>query len=115
MTNSKKFRELCPSWSPDEKKILFKGSLRRNHSEIYVMNSDGSGRKKLTNNNRNDKGASWSPEGKKILFDKSLRKRKRRASRGLRTGKRNGYEPLIEENQPLLLRHNQRRNSHLAR
>lgn len=35
---------------------------------IYVMNSDGSGRTRLTNNLANDANPSWSPDGSKITF-----------------------------------------------
>jgi anionic cell wall polymer biosynthesis LytR-Cps2A-Psr (LCP) family protein len=37
----------APIWSPDGKKIAFK-SNRDNNGEIYIMNIDSSGQKKLT-------------------------------------------------------------------
>jgi TolB protein len=37
--------------------------------EIYVMNSDGSGRRRLTNNLAADNFPTWSPDGRKILFE----------------------------------------------
>ena len=58
---------LHPSWSPDGKKIVF-SSARGGNSEIYVMHSDGSGMKRLTNNQVDDVLPSWSPDGKKIIF-----------------------------------------------
>ena len=38
-----------PSWSPDGNKIAFY-STKDGNGEIYVMNADGSGRERLTNN-----------------------------------------------------------------
>ncbi len=37
-------------------------------TEIYVMNADGSGQTRLTNNNAYDALPSWSPDGTKIAF-----------------------------------------------
>lgn len=45
------------SWSPDGKKIAFH-SLRDENFEIYIMNADGSEKKKLTNNPADDYGPS---------------------------------------------------------
>jgi WD40 repeat protein len=39
--------------------------------EIYVMNADGSGQTKLTNNTQSDTDPSWSPDGDKIAFSRS--------------------------------------------
>jgi len=72
-----------PAWSPDGKKIAFTSDRNtyftpykgKNYEitvrEIYVMNFDGSGQKRLTNNTANidyDTGPAWSPDGKKIAF-----------------------------------------------
>ena len=41
--------DMSPSWSPDGNKITFY-SNRDGNSEIYVMNADGTGQTRLTNN-----------------------------------------------------------------
>ncbi len=62
-----------PKFSPDGKKILFTVKedvleTAKSNTEIYVMNADGSGVKKLTNNDAADTHPQWSPDGKFILF-----------------------------------------------
>ena len=48
-------------------KIAFT-SDRDGNREIYVMNPDGTGQVRLTNNNIIDDHATWSPDGRKIAF-----------------------------------------------
>src|SRR5689334_19079267 len=48
-------------------KIAFT-SQRDGNPEIYVMNADGSGQTRLTNNPRGDEFPAWSPDGTKIAF-----------------------------------------------
>jgi len=60
-------RNGCPSWSPDGEKIAFH-SDRGGYYEIYVMNADGSGQTRLTDNTAWDYTPSWSPDGEKIAF-----------------------------------------------
>ena len=38
--------------------------------DIYVMNADGSEKKRLTNNPAVDIAPSWSPDGRKIIFQR---------------------------------------------
>ncbi len=49
-----------PAWSPDGTKIAFSTS-RDGNFEIYVMNADGTGPTRLTNDPANDRFAAWSP------------------------------------------------------
>ena len=48
-------------------KIVF-GSTRDGNSEIYVMDSDGSGHVRLTDDPAIDSDPAWSPDGRRIAF-----------------------------------------------
>ena len=56
-----------PRYSPNGAKIVFQSS-RDGQPEIYVMNSDGTGQTRLTNNSAWDTAPAWSPDGTMILF-----------------------------------------------
>jgi Tol biopolymer transport system component len=57
-----------PSWSPDGERIAFT-SNQNGPTNIFTMDADGSGQKRLTNNGiRVDSGPVFSPRGKKIAF-----------------------------------------------
>ena len=65
-----------PAWSPDSRKIAFSSSQVENNtimgSDIWVVNSDGSGAVPLTNAGRSSRigqgGVAWSPDGSKLAF-----------------------------------------------
>ena len=63
------------SWSPDGSQIVyhtteFQAPSGPGHSsfEIMIINADGTGKTRLTNNNFQDSLPSWSPDGTKIAF-----------------------------------------------
>src|SRR5882724_5207201 len=73
-----------PAWSPDGIKIAFQ-SNRADHTEIYMMDANGSGVIRLTDNLPNqcthpfgcpgESAPSWSPDGTKIALDPLFRGR----------------------------------------
>jgi Tol biopolymer transport system component len=56
-----------PSWSPDGSQIAFRRYTTEGR-EIWVMNSDGTGRTALTDNPAYDDAPDWSPDGTLIAF-----------------------------------------------
>jgi Tol biopolymer transport system component len=58
---------LSPSWSPDDKQMAF-ASNRDGKFQIYAMNSDGSGVRRLSSNRAEESAPAWSPNGQDILF-----------------------------------------------
>ncbi|MEX1357261.1 MAG: hypothetical protein WD981_01420 [Gaiellaceae bacterium] len=63
-----------PVYSPDGRRIAFQAGANREGatSNIYVMNADGSGQQRVTNDptTSNDSHPSWSPDGSLIAFDR---------------------------------------------
>jgi Tol biopolymer transport system component len=64
-----------PAWSPDGTRIAFMHQTfdrAGGNYEIYVMNADGTGIRRLTNHPADDGWPAWSPDGTRIAFS-SLR------------------------------------------
>ena len=55
------------AWSPDGQKLAFT-SDRDGNAEIYSINTDGSGLRRLTGNPKYDGDGAWSPDGRRIVF-----------------------------------------------
>ncbi len=60
----------APSWSPADNKISFWSGIENQYGQVWVINSDGTGSKQLTEdcNHRNSDDPSWSSDGKKVIF-----------------------------------------------
>lgn len=67
----------APSWHPDGKRIIFSSNMddwREDikqygpNFELYIINSDGTGLKRITYNNVFDSFPMFSPDGKKLVF-----------------------------------------------
>jgi Tol biopolymer transport system component len=58
------------SWSPDGRRIAFSSDLDGDE-DIYVVNLDGTGLRKITHNSADDSNPTWSPDGRRIAFDRS--------------------------------------------
>ena len=68
LTNDSTGYEFGPIFSPDGSKIAYTTN-RDGNSEIYIMNIDGSGQTRLTNNSGLDRYPLFSPDGSKIVFE----------------------------------------------
>jgi Tol biopolymer transport system component len=56
-----------PSFSPDGKQIVFSG-LDGGLSDLYIINVDGTGLRRLTNDKYADLNPVWSPDGRTLAF-----------------------------------------------
>jgi hypothetical protein len=59
--------DFSPAWSPDGQRLAFV-STRDGNAEIYLMNADGTGQTRLTNNSAGDIAPAWSRDGSQIAF-----------------------------------------------
>ena len=66
------FVERDPAWSPDGSRIAYRGyyGLGDGQYDLYVVNADGDGVRRLTNG-RNGSDPAWSLDGSRIAFDTS--------------------------------------------
>jgi Tol biopolymer transport system component len=65
---TKATRGTAPSFSADGKKIVYTSWSGPTDSELYIINANGGGRTRVTNNSENDLYPSFSPAGKRIVY-----------------------------------------------
>jgi TolB protein len=58
------------AWSPDATRIVY-AALVGNQREIFVVNADGSRKRRLTRSPGTEGQPSWSPDGRRILFTRT--------------------------------------------
>jgi len=78
LTNNKE-EERAPDWSPDGKFIVYSGRKGEvvegrlfGTFEICIINADGSGEKRITNNKLPELTISWSPDSKQLIFQRAV-------------------------------------------
>lgn len=57
-----------PAVSPDGSKVAFISARGGSSPDLYVVNMDGSGLKRLTKNDDDESSPAWSPDGKTLLY-----------------------------------------------
>lgn len=60
--------ETYASYSPDGSKIVFVRWFEKNNGEVFIMNSDGSNPRNISNHSSFDGYPCWSPNNKTVLF-----------------------------------------------
>lgn len=69
LTNTPNCYNGGPFFSPDGKKVIFRSDRKKaDWLQIYVINSDGSGEKALTDTQGVNWGPFWHPDGKHIIY-----------------------------------------------
>jgi hypothetical protein len=60
-----------PAWSPDGATLAFERNRAKLAGDIYLISSDGSGLRPLTNDVSDDGDPAWSPDGRLIAFHRN--------------------------------------------
>lgn len=67
------FKDYLPICSPDGTRIVFLSDRDHKANVVYLMNSDGTNVRRLTENEDFEESASWSPDAKSLIFTRALR------------------------------------------
>jgi Tol biopolymer transport system component len=74
LTETPRFGEFAPDWSPDGSQLVFNGDVGGEEifvgyqSDIFVMDADGTNRVNITNSEYEEHSPAWSPDGETIIF-----------------------------------------------
>lgn len=74
LTSDVKADSAIPAWSPDSKQIAFGSKREGGDFQVFVMNLDGSGKRRLSDGKGQASQPSWSPDGKSIVYVKGENK-----------------------------------------
>ena len=66
IASNRSLSEADPAVSPNGRKIAYEYAR-----EVWVMNADGTGKRKVVGNTGGDASPSWSPDGRKIVFSRN--------------------------------------------
>ena len=62
-----------PDWSPDGRRIVFVAEVD-DQEELFVINADGTGRRRITEHPAREGHPHWSPDGGRIFFNPPARR-----------------------------------------
>jgi DNA-binding beta-propeller fold protein YncE len=68
LTQTETVSELAPAWSPDGRRIAFVSCTECTTSDIWIMDADGGGLRRITNDAALDGAPAWSPDGTRIAY-----------------------------------------------
>lgn len=68
LTSDVKADSALPAWSPDSKQIAFQSKRAGGDFQIFVMNLDGSNKRRLSDGTGQAGQSAWSPDGKSIIY-----------------------------------------------
>ena len=68
LTNTRGIAETDPVWSPDARRIVYGSGAVLGSYDLWVMNADGSGKRRITHRPGDEGRAAWSPGGRRIAL-----------------------------------------------
>lgn len=66
-------RASAPSWSPDGRRLAYVARARGSQLDLFVEDSDGKRRTRLTRTPRSEEAGVWSPDGRRLAVERAGR------------------------------------------